>query len=165
MNSPNDSMSPCRPQNFLRLLHVGGAAIAGADGVDHDDVGGIERGVRIVVQPVRRLRHPAFGLHHDRARTEGAHVQPDGSRAGTAVVGERQRPLGGVGAVERVGDEEHLGFDFSRRVFDRHASGSRGVAQRPAVDGDLMMRLNRRDLFHIPVIVGGCALRGMLGFG
>src|SRR5262249_47578627 len=126
---------------------------------------GVERRVGIVVQAVRRFGHPAFGLHDDGARAEGSHVKPDGSGTRTSVVGEGHGTLGRISAIERVGDEEHLGVNLAGCVLDRHASSSGGVAQRASVDGDGVMRLHGRDFLHVPLVVGGAASSGALTFG
>ena len=122
-------MSPLTPQNFLNGLGIGGAAEAGADGVDQHEIALVEQRVGIVFHAIGRGRHEAIGLEHDAFRPERSHVQPDRSRAGAAVEGKSERPLGGVLAVERVGDVEHFGFDLAIAALDREASGGGCVLQ------------------------------------
>ena len=57
----------------------------------------------------------------------------------------------GVLAVERVGDEKHLGFDLAVAAFDGEPARGGGVLQRLAIQGNLMMRDDGRDFRHVVV--------------
>src|SRR6266404_3946129 len=70
----------------LRFAH--GVAEAGANGIDEDHVGFIEQRGLIVLQLVGWRRGVFSVGGDDAARSEGAHVQPNGSGAGAAVVDE-----------------------------------------------------------------------------
>src|SRR5258706_143003 len=86
------------PKVFV-LRFAYGMAEACADRVDEDHIGFIEQRALIVLQLVGR-RRSVFGVRgDDAARSEGAHVQPNGRGTGAAVVDERDGALGGIFAI------------------------------------------------------------------
>ncbi len=101
-------------------------------------------------EPVRRRQQVAGVAHQHPARPEHAEVQPDARRSRAAVERERDRPAGGVRAVDGVGDHEHLGLGLRAvelvvgvRLCPQHdAPCGRRVTEFLAVDGD---RVRRRD--------------------
>src|SRR6202011_1089663 len=84
---------------ILVLRFADGVAESGADGVDEDHIGFVEQRALIVLKLVGRRRR-VFGVGgDDAARSEGAHVQPNGGGAGAAVIDEGNRALRGVFGV------------------------------------------------------------------
>ena len=69
---------------FLRFAD--GVAVAGAHGVDEDEIGFVEEALGVVHELVRSRRRED-AVHGQRAaRAEGAHVQPHGGGTGATVV-------------------------------------------------------------------------------
>ena len=144
-----------------------GPRVAGGHGIDHDDVTAIEQRVGIVFQTIGSCRHEAVRLHHHALRSERAHVQPHRGGAGAAIEREGQRTLAGVLSVKRVGDEKHFGFGLAVAALEGKPAGRRRVAERLAVQRDLVMRDNGRNFADIVMffLVGGfvCVGLGRLG--
>ena len=76
----------------LFLVLAGDARKAGAGSIDEHQVRDVEQRVRVVDHRIRRGRRVTVLAHHDAARAEGAHVQPQRGRSRAAVVDEHQRP-------------------------------------------------------------------------
>ena len=86
----------------LLLGFVGGdqgAAEAGADGVDEDEVGEVEPGAGIVGEGGGVGGTVAFVAECDVLGADGAEVEIDGGGAGAAVEGEGDGAGGAVGRV------------------------------------------------------------------
>ena len=148
-------------QEFLDGLGVGGAAEAGRDRIHKHEVAAIEQRIGIVRDRVGRRRHEAIRLEHHLLGTDSAHVQPHGRGPRPAVEAKRQRTLGGFLAVERVSDEEHLGFDLAVAPLDGQASCGGRVAQELPVDRDLVMAHGWRDLRHVVVFFANAFFAGL----
>src|SRR6185437_8478743 len=95
---------------LLLLVLAGDAAEAGAGRVDEDEIAGVEERVGIVDHLVRRRRGVRIVAGHDTLGPKGAHVQPDGRRAGTAIEQEGYRATARRDAALGVIDEEHRRF-------------------------------------------------------
>src|SRR5277367_3340210 len=122
------------PEIFI-LGFAYGVAEACADGVYEHHVGFVEQGIRIVFNFVRRGRSVGVVGGDDAARTEGAHVQPDGSGAGAAVVDEGDGALGEIfGVAARVGGgiDQRGGLAFF--VFEESGGGGGFVGDGLVVD-------------------------------
>src|SRR5262249_7304863 len=89
---------------LLGILLVGGPAVPGADRVDENQVGQVEQ--RPLVAQGSGGGGEWLPVAGDRpwGGAEGAHVQPDGRRAGPAVEAECDRPLRRVLTSPGVGD-------------------------------------------------------------
>src|ERR1051326_836926 len=137
-------------EEFARLVALNGAAVAGAHGIDEDQIGLVEPGVFIVDQLIRRRRHHAVRLHAYALGSDGAEVQPHGSRAGAAVEREGKRTVLGGLAVQRVGDVEDVRLDLAGvDVFERHHAGRRRVVESLAADLHFVVRNHRRLLRNL----------------
>ncbi len=106
------------------------AAEARAHGVDEDQVAGIQQAVGIVDVGVRRRRRQAVGLQLHHLGAEGAHVQPDGGRARSAVEQKPDRPFGLVG-------DAVLGIVDVKQMPLAHAAGGVVNGHEPDVGGVL----------------------------
>jgi len=84
------------------------AAVAGVDRVDEDEVGEADPAVGVLFQTRRDRGKAAVPGGHDRLRTDRGEVQVDAGGAGAAIEGKGHRSLGGIRALERVGDVEDL---------------------------------------------------------
>src|SRR5919197_635407 len=73
-----------------------GAAVAGADWIDKDQISLIQPGVLIVDQFERRRRNFPFVEKFPLARPHPPNITQDQARAGPAVEGEGQRPAGPI---------------------------------------------------------------------
>ena len=96
-----------------------GAGEAGANGIDEDDIGEVEPGAGIVGEGGRVRGALAFGSKANAFGTDGAKVEVDRSRAGTAVEGEGD---GTIWTVHRVGGEDHLTGGLAGVVLDREGA-------------------------------------------
>src|SRR5581483_4205918 len=134
---------------FLSQLGVCRPAVAGAHGIDKDQVGHIEPGLVVVHQLERRLRHAAVRQHVHAPRAQRSEVQPYRGRSWAAVEGEHQRAWLASGVFRRISNKEHLRLGFAFRVLDGQFAGGRGVAQNPACNADLVLRYRRRLLAHL----------------
>ena len=85
-------------------------------------------------------------------RAKRAHVQPNSRRSRAAVECKRQRALRRFLAIERVGDKEHFGFDFSMTALDRKPPRCCRVLQSHAIHLDLVMSHNWRHFGHVVVL-------------
>ena len=70
---------------------------------------------------------------------KGAHVEPEGGRAGAAVIQKAHRPGGGFGVVEGVGDVEDAAVGLVFLVADEEGAGGGGVLEGLAVEGERVM--------------------------
>ena len=116
-----------------------GVAEAGADGIDEDDVGDVEQAVGIVDDRIGRTA-VVGGVGGDRhpARAEGAHVQPDRARAGTAVEQEGDRPVG-VARLADIGGREDRGPRGAVLGAQEGLARGRGVGDALAAEGARMV--------------------------
>ena len=88
---------------ILVLRLADGVAEAGADRINENHVGFVEQRIGVVFDFVWRGRSSGVVGIDDAARSEGAHVQPDGCGAGAAVVEESDGALGEIlGVAARV---------------------------------------------------------------
>ena len=116
----------------LGVIGLGGAAPAGADRIDEDEVGEGEPGVGIVVQlGVRRVA--SAGAEIEDAGAGEAEMQEGGGRAGAAVEHEGQRAIGAA-VFPDIGGVEDLGTLFARLVKEGERAGGRRIGE-PAVPG------------------------------
>src|SRR6185436_1690850 len=92
-----------------------GTGIAGADGIDEDHVGEVQPGIFVVDPAIGRRGDLAVFEELDPLWPGGAHVQPNGGRAGAAVEDEGDGTIVAVGGVFDffIGDEKEVGFFFS----------------------------------------------------
>ena len=158
------------------VLGFGGAAVAGADGVDEDEVGFVEEAGFVVDELVGGREGEAGVLEFDAFGAEEAEVEPDGGGTGAAVEGEGEGALGGFGGIGfffGVGNVEDFGGGFAFGVYESEGTGGGGVVDFLAVDGDGMLGGFRGIGFGF--VVGGFvfgffggffpgAVRGVLGF-
>src|SRR5712672_4448984 len=94
------------PKVFV-LRFADGVAESGANWIDENHVGPVEKGAGIVLKFVGR-RRSGFGVGGEYAAgSEGAHVQPNGSGAGAAIVNEGDRARG----IFTIGAEVGSGID------------------------------------------------------
>jgi hypothetical protein len=114
------------PEIFIFGL-ANGAAEAGSDGIDKDEIGFVEQAIGIVDEFEGRRRRGAGVSGDDAARPEGSHVQPDGRRSGAAVVDEGDGTLAHILDVAAgIGNGENAGGRFAFVVLDE-GSGSGGL--------------------------------------
>ena len=142
MNSPTAIRG--RLSTTVKLLGIfagGGAAEAGGDGVDEDEVGEVSRrGIFVIDEAEGGLGRVAFGAHIDAAGAEGAEVEPDGRGTGAAVEHEGNGALGFLrGAGAGVGGEEDAGAGFAFLLLEDHGAGDGGVGELLAVNGDAVL--------------------------
>jgi hypothetical protein len=152
-------------------FHRARAAVAGADGVDEDEVGLVEQRVFVFDEAEGGPGQVAHLIGHGHAlRAEQAHVQPDGGGAGAAVEAEGDGPGGEVAhPLARVGDVKEgrarlLAFGltlFFGLFLEHHRAGGGGVADLLAADGDrvlgggdLLFDLGRRGGLVVVLLVG-----------
>src|SRR6185295_16351726 len=148
-----------------------GPAVAGGHRIDEHQIGHVEERIAVVDQPVGRRRRHAFRLQLHAARTEGSEMQPDGRRAGTAVVGEGDGALGAIlDALPRVGDEEDAGPRLPLFLPQHQRAGRGGVADLLAADDRLVLGGDEPVLYFqrvvfVPVILAVLSqARGWLSF-
>ena len=117
-----------------------GAAEAGADGIDEDEVSEVEPCAGIVHEIGGIGGAVAFVAGVQMLGADGAEVQIDGGCAGTAIEGEGDRP---VVAFHGVGGDHHFAGDFAVVVAHGKRANGDGVVQGLAVelDGLLDVRL------------------------
>src|SRR5262249_53942135 len=128
----------------LGLLTFDRPGLAGRDRVDEDQITVPEQGLRVVGESVGRRQQTSDVAHQHPPGTEHAQMQPEAPRAGSAVERERNRPGRRIGAVERVGDHEHLGLGRGALELvlgvllgpQHDPAGGRRVPQLAAVDID-----------------------------
>ena len=123
---------------ILGILLADRMGKAGADRIDEDEVGDVQQRFGIVHHWIgRRAVILRIGQHHPLG-TEGAHVQPERSRAGAAIIEEGDGALL-VTAILDIGS----GIDGRERlavlVLEIGFAGRRGVADRLAAEHALML--------------------------
>jgi hypothetical protein len=122
--------------------------IAGADGVEEDDVGLVEQGVGVGDRPrtARRVRVRRGGQHlHRPNEPMCSHMDEE---PGAAVVHEGDRPLLlALAAVGDVGGVEHAGDRLAVLVAQGERAGGGRVGDGASADGDAMAR-RLGDLAH-----------------
>ena len=135
MNCANDFHVLIDAPEILVLRFAHGVAESGADGIDENHVGFIEQGVGVVFDFVGRGRSGSGVGVDDAARTECAHVQPDGSRAGAAVVDEGDGALADVlDVAARVSGGIHQRGWLAFVVFQQCGGGGGFVGDGLAAD-------------------------------
>ena len=121
-------------------VRLGGPAPAGADRIDHHEIGESEPGVRVVGEAnVRAVE--AVAEHRD-ARTHEPEIEKSRARPGPAIEHERHRPRRIVGLVARLGNEgriEDRGRTFAGLVEQRERAGRRRVGKLPGRGLDRML--------------------------
>ena len=107
------------------------AAVASADRIDEDQVGEVEPGLG-VRQDLRGCGGQGRVTRHGQPPgTEGAQVQPGGTRAGATVQDEGHRSLvGRLFRLQLVVDHRDVGLRLPLRVGKADAAGRRGEAER-----------------------------------
>src|SRR5215469_15275089 len=121
------------------ILAGSGAAVAGGNGVDEDEIGGVEERIFVVFDGVRSGHAVAVGSEDDCFRAH-AHVSEKRGGARAAVVDERNRAGRDVrDAVFCVSDEEERGFGMAFVIFDDVGSGGSGVIDLFAADARAVM--------------------------
>ena len=107
------------------------AAIAGAGGIDEDEIGEIEPGVGIVDRHRRCRRPVGLPRHRQPPRPEPAEVEPARGIARPAVEHESHRPRARIGAVEREGERGDIGLRRAAVGIEQaDRAGGRGKMQR-----------------------------------
>ena len=142
-------------------LRLDGAAPAGGERIDEDEIGEGEPGVRIVDE-LRRGAVVAVRAELDNARTGEAEMQIRGRGAGPAVEREGDRARRAVGALRDIGGVEHRADFLAGLVVERKRSGGRGVGERALVgqrDGFFGDRVRGQQAQHA-LRVGGLRGRG-----
>ena len=115
-------------------------AKAGADRVDHHEVGDVDDAVLVVHTLRRRRRRVAFVLDHDPLRTQNTHVEPDRRRSRPAVEGEHDRPAAAVlDAVPCIGGVAEARDRLFLVVLEDEPAGGGGVFDRLAIDFNLVL--------------------------
>ena len=110
-------------------------AVAGAHGVDEDEVGFVEEAFAVVDEFVGSGRSEGAVDGPGAARAEGAHVQPHGGGAGAAVVEERDGARGEIFHVAaRVGDGVEQAGCIALVVLEERGAGGGFVRNRLAAD-------------------------------
>ena len=123
------------PPEILVLGVAEGPRVAGADGVDHDEVGLVDDAEGVVDELVGRRRRGRGVGRHDAAGAERPEMQPDGRRTGPAVVRERDRaPARAAGVAPDVGGVAHAGPRLVLVVAQDQGAHGGGVADRHAGD-------------------------------
>ena len=113
------------------------AAEAGGHRVNEDEVAGVQKGVVVVHELERWRGQGAVGIHFHAARAEGAHVQPDGGGAGTAVETKGDGTFGLVLITQpRVGDVKDGGNRSAVILEHGQHSGLSDVFDALTGDGD-----------------------------
>ena len=114
-----------------------GAAEAGADGIDEDEVGEVEPRAGIVDEIGGVGGAVALVAGIKMLGADGAEVQIDRGRAGTAVEGEGDWT---IRAFDRVGGDNHFAGDLAVAVAHGQRADGDGVVQRLAVELDGLLR-------------------------
>jgi len=122
-----------RIEPLARLLAAGDeTAVAGADGIDEDQVGKVEPGLGVGHQVRRSGGRHRVGVDGEPPRAGRAELQPGGGRARPAIEQKGHRPGTWVGAVELVGREGDIGLRLALVVEQRNRAGGGGEVERPA---------------------------------
>ena len=137
----------------LAAVGLGRPAPAGADGIDHDEIGEGEPG-RGIVAHARGGRVVSWKLEN--ARADQAQVQISRCRARSAVEGEGDGTVVRLGILGDVGGVIDRGRALARLIEERERSRSRGIGQRAAGnrDGVLGHRVRRQQPQHALACVG-----------
>ena len=146
-------------KEFLGQFFLGRAAVAGADWIDEDQVGLIEPGLLDC-----RSAQTAAAACRRRASifTRRGPIAPRCSQ----IDAEPGPPLNenisgrlGPGIVERIGNEEDVGFDLVvLAVADGHQAGGRGVVQHASANMNLVMGDDGRRFFLRFGLFGACRI-------
>ena len=128
-------------------------AVAGRNGVDEDQIGGVEEGIFVVDRRVGRGHAVAVRCQHH-ALWPHAHVREERSGAGAAVVDERNRAPRWIHAVFGVGHIEHRRFGCAVVGFDDVSGGGGGVGDLLAANASGVMG-HRRFFFRREFLLFG----------
>ena len=120
------------------ILAVAGAAIAGADRIDEDEIRHVEPCARIVDEPRWRTFDLAVVVGLDHARADAAEMEIGRGRARAAVEDEGDGALG-VEGIARIGDIEDVGRTLAVAAGEGDGPGFGRVAEQLAVDRDGVM--------------------------
>ena len=112
-------------------------------GIDEDEIGEAQPGLRVVDQPGRRCGNRAVVVERKPPGPERAHVQPGRTRARAAVEHERDRARGRVLAVLSITDVKHGGLGVALVLPHPQRSGGGDVIELAAVDRDRVLRAAR----------------------
>ena len=143
-----------RPEFLARLVSRGDdLAVAGARGVDEDEIGEIEPGLRIVDERRRCGRVDRRAAHRQPPRPERAEIEPRGGGARPAVEYERHRTSLRICARQHIADIGDIGLLRAVLVAEldrarRRLEVERSIRQRERMFGDRIRR-------QLPRRVGG----------
>lgn len=133
---------------ILVLAFANRMAESGADGIDQHQIGLVEDAVNVVDHLVGCRRRRAGVGGDDAARPERSHVQPERRRAGTAVVGESDRPPAGLAGIASgaldVGDIADRRRRLVLLVAHQQRARGGGVGDRSAADREAVLGGDRR---------------------
>src|SRR5438128_5049520 len=137
----------------LAAVGLGRSAPAGADRIDHDEIGEGEPG-RVIIPHARRGGVVTGKLQN--ARADQAQVQISRCRARSAVEGEGDGTVRSLGVLGDVGGVIDRGRALARLIEERERSCGRGIGQRAAGnrDGVLGHRVRRQQPQHALACVG-----------
>ena len=128
------------PVELVQIFALDHAAEAGADGIEINDIGGVENRLGIVFEPRRRLLLKAVVVVGHPPRAGVAHVHPHGCRARSAIEGNDEGAGTHIGdAALGVGHVEHLRDDLAF-VTDGKPAGFGGVGDGLAVELPRVLR-------------------------
>ena len=130
------------PKLFL-VLRLARAAVAGAHGIDKDEVGHIEPGARIVGEGRWGALQLSLGVYLDRTRADAAEMQIGRGGAWSAVEHERDGALG-VLRLACVSHIEDVRRGLAVGAGEGNGPGFRRVVERNARDLDGVVRDGRR---------------------
>ncbi len=120
----------------------------GADGVDENQVGRGEQGVRIVHPAIRSRAGGAVGGPLHFLGTESAEFLPGGGDARCSAQEEDQRTRGRfAAAILHIAAIENVGFRLAGGgATQRQVAHARGVCQRSAIGCDFLVRFRGRSV-------------------
>ena len=118
-------------------------AVAGADGINEDQVCLIEQRELIVHQPVRWWQGRSVLRQAHTPRAQHAKVHPDRRRTGTAVERKRHPPIGKRHVFARVGDVKDRSGGLVVFVAQQDGAGAGLVLDLLATDGRGVLRLDQ----------------------
>ena len=134
------------------------AAVAGADGIDEDQIGKVEPGLGVGHQIRRRGGRHRVGVDGEPPRSGRAELQPGRGRARPAIEQEGHRPGARVGAVELVGGVGDIGLRLALVVEQRNRAGGGGEVERPPGKRE---RVSGGRIRRQPVLLGGRRIRSV----
>ena len=136
------------------------AAVAGADGIDEDEIGEVEPGLGVRLHLGRGRRRQRFAIERQPPRPGRAELKPCRGRAGPAVEQERHGARRAVGAVELVGRIGDVGQRLALVVEHADRAGGRREIERAAGQIERLLRGRiRRQTVRLGAAAIGDALR------